>query len=120
METKYEVTVTAIGNLARTFLANNQSVILLDEGVRPNLSEMVVEHTGGDLKADVKKGDKLKIGIAEYTVVSVGDDVNQNLKEEGHCTLVFNAEGSMPGQLILKGNGQPILSLGQKISIYKK
>ena len=120
METKYEVTITAIGNLARTFLMNNQSVILLDEGIRPNLSEMVVEHTGDTLKADIKKGDKVKIGIAEYTVVSVGDDVNQNIKEEGHCTLVFNAEGTMPGQLILKGKGQPILSLGQKVSIYKK
>lgn len=120
METKYEVTITAIGNLARTFLMNNQSVILLDEGIRPNLSEMVVEHTGGELKGEIKKGDKVKIGIAEYTVVTVGDDVNQNIKEEGHCTLVFNAEGTMPGQLILKGKGQPILSLGQKIEIYKK
>ena len=120
METKYEVTITAIGNLARTFLANNQSVILLDEGVRPNLSEMVVEHTGADLKEDVKKGDKVKIGITEYTVVKVGDDVNQNLKEEGLCTLVFNAEGTMPGPPILKGKTQPILSLGQTITIYKK
>ena len=120
MEIKYEVTITAIGNLARTFLMNNQSVILLDEGIRPNLSEMVVEHTGGNLVGEIKKGDKLRIGIAEYTIVSVGEDVNQNIKEEGHCTLVFNAEGSMPGQVILKGKGQPILSLGQKVTFYKK
>ena len=31
METKYDVTITAIGGLARTFLENNKSVILLDE-----------------------------------------------------------------------------------------
>ena len=120
METKYEVTITAIGNLARTFLMNNQSVILLDEGIRLNLSEMVVEHTGGQLKGEIKKGDKLSIGSSEYTVVSVGEDVNQNLKEEGHCTLVFNAEGSMPGQVILKGKGQPVLSNGLKITFFKK
>lgn len=120
METKYEVTITAIGNLARTFLMNNQSVILLDEGIRPNLSEMVVEHTGGELKGEIKKGDKLSLGSSEYTVAAVGEDVNQNLKEEGHCTLVFNAEGSMPGQVILKGKGQPILSNGLKITFYKK
>ena len=126
METKYEVTITAIGNLgrrrnlARTFLMNNQSVILLDEGIRPNLSEMVVEHTGGELKGEIKKGDKLSLGSSEYTVVAVGEVVNQNLKEEGHCTLVFNAEGSMPGQVILKGKGQPILSNGLKITFYKK
>ena len=120
METKYEVTITAIGNLARTFLMNNQSVILLDEGIRPNLSDMVVEHSGGLLAGEIKKGDKLRVGSSEYTVMSVGSDVNNNIKEEGHCTLVFNAEGSMPGQVILKGKGQPVLSHGLKITFFKK
>ena len=40
MEIKYDVSITAIGNLARTFLENNNSAILLDEGIRPNLSDM--------------------------------------------------------------------------------
>ena len=110
METKYDVTITAIGGLARTFLENNKSVILLDEGIRPNLSDMVVEHSGG----------LLAVGSSEFTVMSVGSDVNNNLKEEGHCTLVFNAEGSMPGQVILKGKGQPVLANGIHITFYKK
>ena len=62
METKYDVTITAIGGLARTFLENNKSVILLDEGIRPNLSDMVVEHSGGLLAGEIKKGDKLRVG----------------------------------------------------------
>ena len=120
METKYDVTITAIGGLARTFLENNKSVILLDEGIRPNLSDMVVEHSGGLLAGEIKKGDKLRVGSSEYTVMSVGSDVNNNIKEEGHCTLVFNAEGSMPGQVILKGKGQPVLANGIHITFYNK
>ena len=50
MEIKYDVSITAIGNLARTFLENNKSAILLDEGIRPNLSDMVIEHTPGKLE----------------------------------------------------------------------
>ena len=34
MEIKYDVSITAIGNLARTFRENNKSAILLDEGIR--------------------------------------------------------------------------------------
>ncbi|MBR4696478.1 MAG: N(pi)-phosphohistidine--sugar phosphotransferase, partial [Selenomonadaceae bacterium] len=62
METKYDVTITAIGSLARTFLENNNSAIILDEGVRPNLADMVIDHTASDLKADIVAGDKLKFG----------------------------------------------------------
>ncbi len=120
MEIKYDVTISAIGNLARTFLENNSSVIILDEGVRPNLSDMVIEHTAGELKQDIVVGDKLVFGKSEYTIVSVGDVVNDTIREEGHCTLVFNAEGSMPGQVILKGPSTPILSNGAHITFKSK
>ena len=120
MDIKYDVSITAIGNLAKTFLENNNSAILLDEGIRPNLADMVIEHTPGELKEDIKKGDKLLMGGIKYTVEKVGDAANDNLREEGHCTLVFNAEGSMPGQVILKGKGQPVLANGIHITFYKK
>ena len=115
MDIKYDVTVTAVGNLARTFLENNNSIIILDEGIRPNLADMVVQHTPCELKASIEKGDKLTVGAAEFTVISVGDVANDTIREEGHCTLVFNAEGSMPGQIILKGPMLPILQSGSHI-----
>ena len=111
---KYDVTITNIGSLAPNFLENSSSIILLDEGVRPNLTEMVVEHTAGELTDDVKVGDTLK---RKYKVVSVGEAVNENLRKDGHCTIVINAEGSMPGQLIVKGSLPPRLNLGDKITI---
>ena len=57
MDIKYDIAITAIGNLAKTFLANNNSAILLGEGIRPNLSDMVIEHTPGNLTDDIKKGE---------------------------------------------------------------
>jgi PTS system glucitol/sorbitol-specific IIA component len=120
MDIKYDVAITSIGNLAKTFLTNNSSAILLDEGIRPNLSDMVLEHTPGKLEEDIKKGDKLLMGGIKYTIEKVGDAVNENLREEGHCTLVFNAEGSMPGQIILKGPALPVLTVGAHITFTKK
>lgn len=120
MEIKYESTVTAVGKLAREFLDNNNSVILLNEGTHPNLADMVVEHTVSELVAEIETGDKLKIGNTDFKVVKVGDIANKTLSEEGHCTLVINAEGSMPGQIIVKGAMPPRLRIGDKIKFFKK
>ena len=120
MEIKYDVSITAIGNLARNFLTNNNSAILLDEGIRPNLADMVIEHTPGKLTEDIKKGDKLLMGGVKYTIEKVGTAANDNIREEGHCTIVFNTEGSMPGQIIVKGHSQPTLSVGAHITFTKK
>ncbi|MBR6343351.1 MAG: PTS glucitol/sorbitol transporter subunit IIA [Selenomonadaceae bacterium] len=120
MEMKYEVSITAVGNLARTFLENNNSIIILDEGVRPNLADMVVEHTVSDLQADIAVGDKLKIGNTDFKVISVGDVANDTIREEGHCTIVVNAEGSMPGQIIVKGPVPPRLHVGDQIQFFTK
>ena len=39
------------------------------------------------------------------------------MRKDGHCTVVINAEGSMPGQLIVKGSLPPRLNVGDKITI---
>ena len=74
MSVKYEVTVTAIGKLARKFLESNNSVILLDEGAHPNLAEMVIEHTPSELTGDLVAGDTLTIGKQKYKIVRVGEN----------------------------------------------
>ena len=78
------------------------------------------EHTPGKLEEDIKKGDKLLMGGVKYTVEKVGDAANDNIRDEGHCTIVFNATGSMPGQIIVKGPAQPTLSVGAHITFTKK
>lgn len=114
---KYEVTITAIGSLAGNFLENSNSVIILDEGARPSLSEMVVEHTQADLKEDIKVGDTLVMGNKKkFKVVTVGEMANENIRKEGHCTLVFNDDGTMPGQIVVKGSGVPRLLVGDTVA----
>ncbi|MGL6015412.1 MAG: PTS glucitol/sorbitol transporter subunit IIA [Selenomonadaceae bacterium] len=39
------------------------------------------------------------------------------MRQEGHCTLVFNTSGTMPGQIILQGDYIPRLNVGDKITI---
>ena len=120
MEVKYESTITAVGKLAHEFLDNNNSVIILNEGIHPNLADMVVEHTVSELSADIEVGDKLKIGNTDFKVMKVGDIANKTIREEGHCTLVINADGTMPGQIIVKGVMPPRLRIGDNIKFFKK
>jgi len=120
MSVKYEVTVTAIGKLARKFLETNNSVILLDEGAHPNLAEMVIEHTPGELAGDIVPGDALAVGKQKYKVVRVGENANDTIRESGHCTLLFNAKGSMPGQIELEGGTLPPLTQGLKFTFSGK
>ena len=114
MNVKYEVSITAIGKLARKFLESNNSVILLDEGAHPNLAEMVVEHTPSELSSDIVVGDTFSLGKQKYKVTRVGENANDTIRESGHCTLLFNATGSMPGQIELEGGSIPPLSQGLK------
>lgn len=120
MEVKYEVKTTAVGKFVQQFLDNNSSFVLMNEDIRPNLADMVVSHTVGELSADIVVGDILKVGRTEMTVVKVGDAVNKNIREEGHCTVVVNADGTMPGQLIVKAKIPPRLRIGNEITVYSK
>ena len=115
---KYLVKMTSIGKDAQTYLESNSSFILINEKIRPALSDMVVEHSVSELTADIVAGDKLKVGKSEFEVVKVGDAVNKNLREEGHCTIVVNMDATMPGQVAVKGVRPPRLRFGNEIKFY--
>lgn len=112
---KYEVKMTNVGKDAPTYLQSNSSFILMNEKLRPMLADMVVEHTIAELAADIVVGDKLTVGKSEFEVTFVGDAANKNLKEEGHCTIVINAEATMPGQIAVKGPRPPRLRFGNVV-----
>lgn len=118
MTVKYEVKVTAVGKDARAFLDSNKSFILMDENLRPNLADMVVQHTVAEVAADLAEGDKLQVGNTEFTVEKVGAAVNKNLREGGHCTVVVNGNATMPGQIAVKGNVMPRLRAGDTVKFY--
>ena len=58
--------------------------------------------------------------IHKYKVTRIGENVNDTIRESGHCTLLFNAKGSMPGQIELEGGSVPPLSQGQKFAFAGK
>ena len=102
MAVKYEVKITGVGKDANTFLDTNASFILMDEGIRPSLKDMVVQHTVGEVNGEIV----------------VGDNVNKDLANGGHCTIVINKEGSMPGQVSVKGKIMPRLRLNNVVKFY--
>lgn len=118
MDAKYEVRVTAVGKDARTFLYSNKSFILMDENLRPNLADMVVQHTVAELTEDVVVGDRMKVGNTDFIVEKVGATVNANLRDGGHCTVVVNGQANMPGQIAVKGPVIPRLREGDIIVFY--
>ena len=117
---KYEVQITAVGKDAVSFLDSNSSFILMDEGIRPNLKDMVVQHTVGELVEEIKVGDKLQVGNSNFTVTKVGENVAKDLREGGHCTVVINKEGTMPGQVSVKGKIMPRLRINNIVAFYSE
>lgn len=120
MNVKFESKITAVGKMAQEFLENNSNFILMNEGSHPNLDDMVVRHTLADLKEEISVGDILKVGRTEMKILKVGDAVNKNIREEGHCTVVVNGEGTMPGQVVVKSDIPPRLRIGNDIIFYSK
>ena len=120
MTVKYEAKVTAVGKMAQEFLDNNSSFILMDEGKHPNLADTVVQHTVAELKEDIAVGDVLKVGRTEMKILKVGDAVNKNLRDIGHCTVVVNGEGTLPGQIVVKSDIPPRLRIGNEVTFFSK
>ena len=118
MEVKYEVRITAVGKDARTFLYSNKSFILMDENLRPNLADMIVQHSVSELNDDIVVGDKMQVGNIDFTIEKVGATVNANLRNGGHCTVVVNGNANMPGQIAVKGSVIPRLREGDTIKFY--
>ena len=109
MATKYEVKITAVGKDAVAFLDSNSSFILMDENIRPNLKDMVVQHTVGELTGTIEVGDKLQVGSSEFTVTKVGENVHKDLSDGGHCT-----------QVSVKGKISPRLRIGNVVKFYSE
>lgn len=120
MTVKYESKITAVGKMAQELLDKNSMFILMDEGKHPNLADTVVQHVAAELKEDIAEGDIIKVGRTEMKILKVGDAVNKNVRDIGHCTVVVNGEGSLPGQIVVKSDIPPRLRIGNEVTIFKK
>lgn len=115
---KYEVVVTQVGEMVEELSSANM-IILFNTNVPEDLAEISVLHTIGILKEDVQIGDIINIENIEYKITGIGSVANENLRELGHCTLVFDGakEPNLPGIINLEGK-VPEIRKGDTISIY--
>ena len=105
---KYDATIPGLGPMALEFLnpeMEMQFVILFNEDAPPELAELAILHTAGELKEAPAPGDTMKIGEKTYKITAVGNEAIQTLTNMGHCTLAFTAdtEPHRPGCINLDG-----------------
>lgn len=117
---KYDVTVTAIGDLVLQFMRLRNSLIIFDLDVPYNYANMVVSHTKSAVTAEPAVGDHVTIADREYTIAEIGDEAIKNLKEHGHVTFLFgdNRKVQQPGEISLTGDKAPRVMVGDQIQIY--
>lgn len=115
---KYTAVVTSIGDSVLQFLQIRNSIIIFDKDVPYAYENMVVSHTKNHLNENIVIGDTLCIGNMKYNVLDVGNCANDTLRQNGHCTIVFNqgCPVEMPGQIAVEGQALPRIMIGDIIS----
>ncbi|MGI2327121.1 PTS glucitol/sorbitol transporter subunit IIA [Planococcus sp. YIM B11945] len=118
MINKYESNITEIGADVEMFAEENMLVIF-NETVPEALKSFGVIHEKTDLLSQVEAGDILEINGERYSILFVGDKVNETLKEIGHCTIAFNGEtdAPLPGTMCVEKKELPSLTVKGKIRI---
>lgn len=103
MKKIYKTEVKALGEQANDFL-NENMIILFEENAPSELAEISVIHRPEFKNGELKVNDILKINDDKYKILAVGDEVEKNLINLGHCTLRFNGneEANLPGDVNLE------------------
>ncbi|WP_196593526.1 PTS glucitol/sorbitol transporter subunit IIA [Pectinatus sottacetonis] len=115
---KYKFDVVSIGENVANFLSTSKCITIIDEGCSEGLAAMSVVHTKGKLESDISIGDTLEWGSSKFKIVEIGANVNKNLAELGHCTIVFNGKVNLPGQMAVEGVYLPHFRTGEVVKIY--
>ena len=109
--------VTEVG--AHALDGKEAMLILFGEGATESLREYsVIQAFEDKTKITVKKGDRVKIDDAVYTVEQVGSFANANLNSIAHVTLVFAPvpdEDPVVNGLYLSPTIYPTLQVGSTI-----
>lgn len=114
----YESKITEIGSDALLFF-NENMMILFNDTALPELKDIAVVHEANELISDIKPGDELVISNEIYKVISLGEKVNETMKELGHCTIAFNGSETpeLPGTLCVEAKPLPSINLFDTMQI---
>jgi PTS system glucitol/sorbitol-specific IIA component len=121
MTVLYKSTVTEIGELVPTFVAEGM-LVFFGESAPEELRTFCIIHSVEHQEGQIKEGDIVSIDGHEFEILSVGNVANDNLYNLGHLNLKANGnkEAEMPGDVSIAAVPLPEVSIGTKIEISRR
>jgi PTS system glucitol/sorbitol-specific IIA component len=102
-QTRYETTVTAVGEQVAEFIDHGM-LIWFAEGAPEELHFFSVLHRPTNTTGGVRPGDTVRIDDRAFRVTAVGEVANDNMVNLGHMDLKANGdtEPPLPGDICLE------------------
>jgi len=118
MTVLYRSTVTEIGELVPTFVAEGM-LVFFGEGAPEELKTFCIIHKVEHQEGQVKPGDMVSIDDHSFEVLAVGSVANDNLYNLGHLNLKAdgNTEADLPGDVCIAQVELPEITIGTKLEI---
>ncbi|MBQ7454337.1 MAG: PTS glucitol/sorbitol transporter subunit IIA [Selenomonadaceae bacterium] len=116
----YSTKIVGIGGEVSKFTSLVKMLVIFDDSmVLPELRDFSVLHSGNKLTDVIKPGDVLKIADAEFKILKVGNEVNNNIKSLGHIVIKFNDDRDdlLEGSIHVEDKPIPKIRIGDEIAI---
>ena len=116
----YSTKIVGIGGEVAKFTTLVKMLVIFDDSmVLPELREFSVLHSGNKLTDVIKPGDILKVADSEFKILSVGNEVNNNIKSLGHIVIKFNDDKDdlLEGSIHVEDKPIPKIRIGDEIAI---
>jgi PTS system glucitol/sorbitol-specific IIA component len=121
MTVLYKSTVTEIGELVPTFLAEGM-LVFFGESAPEELKTFCIIHKVEHQEGQIKEGDFVSIDGHEFEILSVGSVANDNLYNLGHLNLKANGNSvaDLPGDVSIANVPLPEVKVGTTIEISRR
>jgi PTS system glucitol/sorbitol-specific IIA component len=121
MTVLYQSTVTEIGELVPTFLAEGM-LVFFGESAPEELKTFCIIHKVKHQEGQIKAGDVVSINGNEFEILSVGNVANDNLYNLGHLNLKANGNlvADLPGDVSIANVPLPEVKVGTTIEISRR
>ena len=116
----YSTKIVGIGGEVAKFTSLVKMLVIFDDSmVLPELRDFSVLHSGNKLTDVIKPGDTLKVADSEFKILSVGNEVNNNIKSLGHIVIKFNDDKDdlLEGSIHVEDKPIPKIRIGDEIAI---
>ncbi len=116
----YSTKIVGIGGEVSKFTSLVKMLVIFDDSmVLPELRDFSVLHSGNKLTDIIKPGDTLQIAGSEFKILSVGNEVNNNIKSLGHIVIKFNDDKDdlLEGSIHVEDKPIPKIRIGDEIAI---